>query len=456
VTVTLAISEQLEAELRRSLDEKDESAAVLLCGRNLDGDRLTYFVQSVHWIPESSYIRRGPKELEIESRGWVPALAKAAKRGLCPAFFHTHPRMPPAPSLKDEAVDRAIAETFRIRADVDEYVSIILGGSSERPEFSGRVSTSHSPCRTIDRVRVVGRGVRFQLSAEKAAVSSAYQVFDRQIRAFGDEGQRLLEDLKVGVVGAGGTGSAVIEQLARLGIGQLVLIDDDVVDATNLTRIHESSQADIGEYKAQLAADRIQALGFGTRAEVHVERLASPKVLGPLSSCDLVFGCTDDEFGRVVLSRLAYWYLIGVFDVGVKLRSRSGQLSGIDARMTYIAPGEPCLLCRNRVDLRRASEEMLNPVERQALVEEGYAQGLADPDPAVVAYTTMIASIAVASMLERLFGFKNPELQSELVFGIHDWRVVQRDVAPREGHFCADCSSWGLGDQTPRLGMAWG
>lgn len=63
----------------------------------------------------------------------------------------------------------------------------------------------------------------------------------------GTDGQRSLGALRSGVVGAGGTGSAVTEQLARHGVGDLVMLDDDVVvDDTNLTRIHGSTAADLG------------------------------------------------------------------------------------------------------------------------------------------------------------------------------------------------------------------
>jgi hypothetical protein len=64
-------------------------------------------------------------------------------------------------------------------------------------------------------------------------------LFDRQIRAFGPEGQRVLRQLRVGIVGGGGTGSALFEQLVRLGVGYIVILDPDEIndDGSNDTRV---------------------------------------------------------------------------------------------------------------------------------------------------------------------------------------------------------------------------
>ena len=70
-----------------------------------------------------------------------------------------------------------------------------------------------------------------------------------------------------------------------------------------------------------------------------------------------------------------------------------------------LAPGAGCLVCRNRIDLRRAAAEMLAPEEHRRLADEGYAPALAETDPAVVAFTTQVAAAAVSELLERLIHY---------------------------------------------------
>ena len=90
-------------------------------------------------------------------------------------------------------------------------------------------------------------------------------------------------------------------------------------------------------------------------------------VAAVLANVDLVFGCTDDNAGRLVLSRLSTYYLVPVVDVGVVLSSDvQGLLTGIDGRVTVLSPGNACLVCRDRIDTARASAEMQTRQERSS------------------------------------------------------------------------------------------
>jgi hypothetical protein len=100
-------------------------------------------------------------------------------------------------------------------------------------------------------------------------------------------------------------------------------------------------------------------------------------------------------------------------------------------------------------------EEMQSPEELERLVAEGYAQGLADRDPSVVPYTTMVASFAVDEMLQRLFGFGPDQPSSELLI-----RVTERDIrrlagTGEAGCVCTDPDKLGRGDREPPLDRMW-
>jgi hypothetical protein len=83
-------------------------------------------------------------------------------------------------------------------------------------------------------------------------------------------------------------------------------------------------------------------------------------------------------------------------------------------------PGQGCLVCRNRIDLARAHTELLTPGERKRRIDEGYAPALADVEPAVVTFTTAVASLAVSELLDRLLA--PPRTQSE------DWSTRRGKV----------------------------
>lgn len=317
----------------------------------------------------------------------------------------------------------------------------------------GMLPGPHAPV-PIGTVRVVGDDWRLLLPDGDDGLGV---VFDRQIRAFGPAGQRVLGRLRVGIVGAGGTGSAVFEQLVRLGVGEILIIDPDVIndDGSNVTRVYGSAMADIGQPKVDLADRNADRIGLGTKVTAIKGTINDEATARLLTGCDVIFGCTDDNRGRVTLGRIATWYLIPIIDMGVKLTSADGTLHGIEGRITVIQPGGGCLQCRGRINAAALQSEVLTPVEREQRVDEGYATGLEDRDPAVIAFTAGVAALAVSELLHRTFGLDGEPPSGELIVQFHR-REIRRNTRPaRPGHWCIDPVHLGAGDTVPFVGTTW-
>jgi molybdopterin/thiamine biosynthesis adenylyltransferase len=318
---------------------------------------------------------------------------------------------------------------------------------------SGRVEAASL---LIDGEMILVGGVRFagpRFSFMPLSNASAdFGRFDRQERVFGRVGQKVLRGLHVGVVGAGGTGSAVIEQLARIGIGRLTVVDDDVVTETNLSRIHQSETGDVGTAKCEVAGRLARDLGVEYRALAG--RVTAREVARELRICDIVIGCTDDHAGRIVLARMAPRYLQLFVDIGVTVDVIEGRVVGAPCRVSVQEPGDVCLICRGHVSLAHASAELLTEDDRRFRQGEGYVPGLGEPDPSVVAYTTLAASTAVAEVLSRLFGFACANHNDILVDPIAGrWSSLNRRTGPLDG--CTSYEVIGSGDGETFLGMAW-
>jgi molybdopterin/thiamine biosynthesis adenylyltransferase/proteasome lid subunit RPN8/RPN11 len=461
MSVTLAFRQEHWSSLLAACDMPTESAAVLALGLADTGDDLTLLVRDVAWVPSKGYSARERDRLEITSSGWMPAVGRAAAAGAAAGFLHTHPGRSPAPSAADHHVDELLAEPFLLRTGQPFYVSVVFGGSSVAPSFTASVTSVEGISRPVTKLRVIGDRLRVLTPVASPGPEPSdpgmtdLEMFDRQIRAFGHSGQRVLNGLHAGVVGAGGTGSAVAEQLVRLGVGTLTVLDNDAVAVTNLTRIHGSGRADVGLPKTALVARVAQEVGtssvhgipFALRDETTVRHLVH---------CDVIFGCTDDQRGRGILNRLAYYYLIPVLDTGFVISSQDGHITGLDGRVTTVAPGMACLLCRGRIDPAAIRVEALSAQERAALAAEGYAPELGEPDPSVITYTTMVGSLAVHEMLARLFGFTgDAPASSELLLRGHANQIRSNTVTGQPGHFCTDPSAWGRGDTEPLLDQVW-
>lgn len=457
--VTLVLPETMAAELRVAVQDVVETAGVLLARpvHTPSGD-LRLLARRIHWVPPDAYLLREADGLAIASHGFVPALAAAEVEGCVPVWLHTHPGdgSLPKPSHHDEVVDEQLSDLFRLRAGSAYYAALILAHDAGQLRFSGHVESADERA-DIDRLWITGR--RFSLVSNALHESTALATqFDRNIRAFGGDIQRVLGDLRVATVGVGGTGSAVAEQLVRLGVRHLCLFDPDVLTASNITRVYGSFPSDVGRRKVDVLADHLRGIAPDIELKTFAHMITVEDVARSLVDADIIFGCTDDNAGRLVLSRIASFLLTPVIDCGVLLSDDGfGYLQGIDGRVTVLAPGTACLVCRGRVDMERAAAEMLTPDEHRRLADEGYAPALPGVEPAVITYTTAVASGAVSELLERLIHYGPEPAPSEVLLRIHEREVSTNDPPPRERHYChPTAGKLGLGFTEPFLEQTWG
>ncbi len=121
------------------------------------------------------------------------------------------------------------------------------------------------------------------------------------LKEIGKDGQTLLQNKKVAVVGVGALGTVAAELLARAGIGTLILIDRDIVEESNLQRQTLFDEKDIGKSKALAAAQRIRQINSETKVRIHTIHL-SPQNIDVLQSADLVLDCTDNLQTRFLIN----------------------------------------------------------------------------------------------------------------------------------------------------------
>lgn len=458
MSITLVLPDHLSDDLRQKALQTNESAGVLLARAHYSSNSdKRLLARELHWITPEAYRRRTPDEMVISAEGYVRPLGLAERDGAIALWVHTHPNGIPLPSPRDERVDDAIADVFRLRSGSPFYGTVIVSTGASSLTFTGTLQEERRHPRSIDRLWLTGDRWHLIHAYDGQADTIDTSMFDRSIRAFGAAVQRTIRTLKIAVVGVGGTGSAVTEQLVRLGARDLLVVDADTLSESNLTRVYGSSPNRVGSSKIAVLSDHIRSIAPDASLTSIPGRCVQESVARALAAADVIFGCTDDNAGRLVLSRLSTYYLVPVIDVGVLLSSDStGQLTGIDGRITVMSPGNACLVCRNRIDTARAAAEMLTPERRNRLADEGYAPALGGVEPAVVTYTTMVAAAAVNEFLERLVGYGHATRPSEVLLRIHDREVSTNIAEPQPRHYChRDQGKWGLGDTEPFLEQLW-
>lgn len=458
MTATMVLVPDVAATLLGLVKLDVETGAVLL-GRivgTASGDpRL--LVSKMLLVPDDAYARRAADGIDVTSAGYVPALREAEESSTVAVWVHTHvgPNASARPSEHDIRVDEQLNDLFRLRANSKYYGSAVFAKGPAGLRFT---ATLDDGTRAIAVERLLLAGPRFSLHWTEYRVDEPLpSLFDRNIRAFGGGIQRVLGDLRVAVIGCGGTGSSVAEQLVRLGVRDFILVDPDRLSESNVTRVYGSTPQDVERPKVDVLADHLLRIAPNARVERVAAMITSEPTARRMFAADLIFGCTDDNAGRLVLSRLATYALLTVIDCGVLLTSsEQGALDGIHGRVTVLYPGAACLVCRGRIDLARAASEMLGPEERTRRADEGYAPALPGVEPAVVPYTTLVAATAVGEMIERLAGYGPEPPPSETLLRVHDREVSSNQQEPRVGHYChVGSGKIGLGETTPLLEQTW-
>ncbi|CAJ0793684.1 ThiF domain-containing protein [Ralstonia mannitolilytica] len=447
-TRIVMLEHQLE-ELRQKLFDKPEveGAAFLLCGQSISEDVVKLLVHTVVPIRDEDFLRREKYGLSISSSA-LTRIAKLAKyESLSIIFAHSHPQGMAEFSEQDDREEDRLLPFLQARIPGRIHGTIVL----TEHHIQGRL---YIPERVAaDEIIVVGDRFR---SWTPHKTRDAEPFFDRQVRAFGPDIQRLLRRLRIGIVGVGGTGSPVAEQLCRLGVGHLRLFDGDSFANTNVNRVYGTKLGDEGQPKVALAKKHLSSIGLGTAVEIVPEHITYEAAAKALRDCDLIFGCTDKELPRAILVQLAMRYSIPVFDLGVLIDSQDGNISGVHGRVTTLLPGEACLFCRGRITAEAIRIETLSNEDRQRQIKDGYAPELEEPAPAVIAFTTATASAAVMELLHRLTGFMGKErCSSEVLLTFDQTRQRTNRLTPRDGCLCEDRSFWGKGDGGLFLEMVW-
>ncbi|MXV64486.1 molybdopterin-synthase adenylyltransferase MoeB [Natronorubrum sp. JWXQ-INN-674] len=118
----------------------------------------------------------------------------------------------------------------------------------------------------------------------------------------GPEGQQRLLEASVLVVGAGGLGSPAIQYLAAAGVGRLGIVDDDVVERSNLQRQIVHGDDDVGRPKVESAADYVAALNPDIDVDAHEIRIDADNVADLVAEYDVVLDASDNFATRYLLN----------------------------------------------------------------------------------------------------------------------------------------------------------
>lgn len=456
----LAMSGQQREQLRRHLFPGDgkEAVAIALCGQAVGVRRNQLLVHEIVVVPYDACRVREPDAVAWSVETVLPALNHAMKKKLTVVKFHSHPGGYPEFSRYDDESDRAffsavdnVLDNGNIRASV-----VMLPDG----RFFGRHIGDGVLGEPIDLFRIAGDDFEFFHRTdhglnEPAAPEHAL----RLIQTFGEGTFRTLRQLRIGVVGASGTGSIVLEQLARNCVGELVPVDPDHLERKNLNRVLNArgSDADKKRLKVERVRESILEMDLGTKVCPLPNDISDRETILALGECDILFGCLDSVDGRHILNKIASHFLIPLIDMGVRVDADGkGNVDQVTGAIHTVLPGGSSLMSRgvySQADLDAAFMRRHEPERYKKMVKAGYVKGADVDRPAVISLNMLVAAYAVNELLARLTPYRvDPNAE------FAQWRISLSDPLASshrdDGEACAAFARRiGFGANEPLLGI---
>jgi molybdopterin/thiamine biosynthesis adenylyltransferase len=313
--------------------------------------------------------------------------------------LHNHRLGPPGFSHIDEAaLTPMVSYVLDLLNGTPYAAGVWVGGSVRadwwRPDGTGGVQRGQ-----FHTVTVTGRHLR---------VLNASAVFDerfsRQIPLLGAEAQAAIATMRIAVVGAGGTGSQVAVYLAYLGFRHVLILDDDLVEASNLNRLITADQADIDSPKTIVARRRMRAIDPALQVYA-MPGLTATGEHPELHDLDLIIGCVDNDGPRHRLNQIAIETRTPYIDIATGVDDSQEPIA-LGGRIVFIQPGDPCLTCLDELDSAEIAR-WAKPADQQAL-DRLHGYGTGTPNPSVVHLNGLAVNAALAEIVAWISGARSP------------------------------------------------
>jgi len=351
-------------------------------------DKLTTVITCFKYEPVSdkNYIRDDSVGAKINSSAIREAMQMAltSKCGCFHVHLHDFEGLP-SPSRTDKGLN-AVVESIANVASGQAHGFLILSADG----FYANIKMPNEKL-FIQPTQFSVAGYPMQIQFAKPFNPKESKVYDRQ-SFLGERSQFLFENVRIGVVGLGGGGSHIVQQLAHIGIINTTVFDDDKTEDTNLNRLIGGWFSDIKKatLKTLVAKRMMKKILPNAKIECINDKWQNQPHL--LQKCDIVIGCVDSYAQRQELEAECRRYLIPYIDIGMDVTTADKNAPYISGQVVLSMPGLPCMFC-------------LGFLTEKKLGLEAGKYGATGGRPQVVWPNGVLASSAIGIMIDLITGW---------------------------------------------------
>ncbi len=401
-----------------------ESVALILCHQSKSTSQIKLIASEIILISHSLCKRTKANITWPVEKYFTPLqIERMDKEKLSLMTIHSHPNgynnFSNLDNNNDNILFRSVNNWFNDERPNGSLVML------PNDHLFGRVVNKAGDFTPLSHISIAGSNIK--ILKHKKENSNVPKFSKRVAQTFGKHTLSTLKQLNVGVVGCSGTGSIIIELLARNCIGELVIVDPDIVEEKNLNRILNTASSDANRTnpKVKVLKRAIQKLDMGTEVSAYQSTTSDRKVISALKNCDILFGCVDSAIGRYHLDCVSSAYIIPYFDIGVRIDAdKKGNISQAITVAHYIEPGQSNLLSRGAYTSEQVRVESLkihNPTHYEQQKKEGYISGIDEDQPAVISVNMQAACMSFNDFIARIHNYR---LDSNCDFAIQQMSLT--------------------------------
>ncbi|WP_092762176.1 ThiF family adenylyltransferase [Rhodoferax sp. OV413] len=445
------------ALVKHLLGSTDEAAAIVLCAR-IEKPRVKLLAQKLIPVPHAA-CTQAPDFIQWPGALIEDALEQAEEGDLSLVLIHSHPGGYFDFSAMDDASDAEVMPAIfaaRSREKVGRMLhgsAIMVPGGVIRARLYDR-SMAPTP---VELTAVYGEDISLFWNPHVEGLKT-----DTRPLAFTSDMSAELGLLSACFVGASGTGSIAVEQAARLGFGEVILIDFDLTEDKNLNRILNSTQSDAEKCvpKIDVLADAIARHHPKTVVKRIRASINCREAVELAAAADFLFCCVDSEEGRSICDKLASAMVMPLIDVGVTIPVARGldqkmAIFDVLGRIDYVQPGGSSLADRKVFTPQSLAAEDLAkraPQQHEDQVKAGYMPGLLEEAPSVISVNMRAASAAVQEFIARTYPYRldGNNRYARTVFSL---AAMDEDFTDEDAFPCHENGLLGMGLAEPLLGL---
>lgn len=272
------------------------------------------------------------------------------------------------------------------------------------------------------------------------------QRYARHEAFFGKAGQAKIAAASYCIIGLGGTGSHVAQQIAYLGGVEFSLVDRDAADETSLNRLVTAGPGDEGKLKVDLAGELILRIQPSARIQRIPRSCISAEGFAAIRRADVVFGCVDRDGARLILNEVCQAYEIPYMDVATDIDSGAPRTFG--GRVHFSAGGERCVYCDGLLDDEAIRNDLESDVARNDhdRIYGVPREELGGTGPSVVSLNGLLASSAVTEFMIDLTGLR-PAVRWLEYRGAYGILARKTDDPKTHCPYCKGTAIRGKGDE---------